>query len=60
MADFPKESAMEEKGAIPRFSGRDWENTPEPVKRHLLWVHEIFSKYEETASPEHLHRSTAL
>jgi len=47
MADVPKERSNEESEA-PRFSAWDWEKTPEPIKRHLLWLHDVLSKYEET------------
>lgn len=42
-----KESLINENNA-PRFSTRDWEKTPEPIKLHLIWLHEMVSKYEET------------
>lgn len=47
MADAPKESLINENDA-PRFSTRDWEKTPEPIKLHLIWLHEMVLKYEET------------
>ena len=47
MADAPKESLIKADDA-PQFSSRDWEKTPEPIKLHLNWLHDIVSKYEET------------